>query len=148
MFCSLDTALMKRLVEIMYGSRQQNVTRQWLFRWRPSGVDLGHPADASCNRRPYPCVHGGRGRDQSDPVGRNAARLDRHLLQQSFGDSSGLNLFFLFSVCVTIWDLLSRAAVPKLWVGRRSGSGESWDGWKDFILYVTKLNNQTKHFEV
>lgn len=66
------------------------LTWRWLLRWRPSGVDLGHPADASRNRRPYPRVHSGRGRDQSNPVGRDATGLDRDLLQQSLGDSPGL----------------------------------------------------------
>ena len=50
-------------------------------RRRPPGVDMGHPADAARHRGPHLGVHGGRGRDQPDPVGRHATRLDRHLLQ-------------------------------------------------------------------
>ena len=46
----------------------------------PLGADLGHPADAACHRRPHPRLHGRRGRDQPDPVGGHAARLDRSVL--------------------------------------------------------------------
>ncbi len=54
------------------------------------GPDLGHPADAAGHRGPNPGLHGGGGGDQSDPVGGDAARLDRHLLQQEPGDPKGL----------------------------------------------------------
>ena len=56
---------------------------------------MGHPADAQTHRGPHPGLHSGGGRDQPDPVGGDATRLDRHLLQQESRDSEGLICFFI-----------------------------------------------------
>lgn len=55
-----------------------------------AGSNLGHPADAARDRGPDPGVHRGGGRGEPDPVGRHAARLDRHLLQPPHRDSASL----------------------------------------------------------
>ena len=59
---------------------------------------MGHPADAQTHRGPHPGLHSGGGRDQPDPVGGDATRLDRHLLQQESRDSEGL-ICFLSNIC-------------------------------------------------
>lgn len=59
---------------------------------RPPGTDMGHPADASRDRGPDLSVHGGRRRGQPNPMGSHAARLDRHLLQPSHGNTARLRL--------------------------------------------------------
>jgi len=51
-----------------------------VYSGRSAGIDLGHPANATCHRGPDSGIHGCRG-DQPDSMVIYSTGLDSHLLQ-------------------------------------------------------------------
>ena len=113
-------ALLFRLTSHRYFEKKYAACSMFCM-WYPivtlmfSGTDMGHPAHASGDWRPHPCLYSGRRRDQPDSVGCHPARLDCNLLQKESRNTKGLKAD-IFRPALLVQSIKNLADPTQNWV--------------------------------